>query len=174
MEFGWIGVIVAVIAATYCLTKYFIEDKQKMQDSERKEWGNSPSASTPTQNELQGFYLDIYNHCIYHIVTYENQHNIDLLAPYRIKAESFLLKYNNRPDAGSADKIALTLLWNLTTDDLKCGAYHFHIGSLTPEGESVLQFSLHCLEAAEGNGYVSNEDAAEARSALFQSIREAG
>ena len=131
-------------------------------------------ASPSTQKALQGFYLDIYNQCAAHIDRYESDNNVSVASVYLPKIESFLLRYNNRPDEGNADQVALTILWNFTSDALKCGTYHFHVGSLTKEGETLLQFSLHCLETAENAGYISSEDAAEARSALFQSIREAG
>lgn len=124
--------------------------------------------------KLEGFYFSIYNRCAQYINEYERAHGRCGAQEYLSKIETFLLNYNNRPDEGNADQVALTILWNFTSDALKYGQYHFHIGSLTQEGEALLHFSLHCLETAENAGYISREDAAEARSALFQSIREAG
>lgn len=173
MEFGWIGVIVAVIAATYCLTKYFIEDKKKYE----KEWGgtSSPKKDTVANTEyLQGFYLVIYNQCAKYIKEHESEYNIGVLEPYLPKIQKFLLKYNNRPDNGNVDQVALTILWNFTSDALKCGTYHFHIGSLTPEGREVLRFAEHCLDTALQKEYITQQDADEAMHALMQSIRDAG
>lgn len=36
MEFGWIGVIVAIIAAVYCLTNHFNEEKLREKDEEKR------------------------------------------------------------------------------------------------------------------------------------------
>ena len=170
MGIGLIGVIITVILITYSLTKHFQENKRKFEE----EWGEKTHQSSTDKKQLQGFYLAIYNRCIYIMIQYEKEHNTDIITPFRSKIEDFLLKYDNRPDEGNAEQVALTILWNFTSDALKCGQYHFHIGSLTTEGEALLQFSLHCLESAENAGYISSNDAKEARNALFQSIREAG
>ena len=131
-------------------------------------------ASTATQKVLQGFYLDIYNKCAAHIDSYESKHNIGVLSPYLQKIEAFLLKYNNRPDEGNADQVALTILWNFTSDALKCGTYHFHIGSLTPEGNAVRAFAEYCLDLSVQRGYCSKNDADKALHALVVSIQNAG
>ena len=173
MELGWIGVIVAIIAATYSLTKYFIEDKRKFK--KEKEWEEFPSGTpSPIAKQLQGFYLDIYNKCAAHIDCYENKHNIGVVCLYLPKIEAFLLKYNNRPDEGNADQVALTILWNFTSDALKCGTYHFHIGALTPEGNIVRAFAEYCLDLSVQRRYCSKDDADEALHALVVSIQSAG
>ncbi|MBR2312176.1 MAG: hypothetical protein IKA46_02690 [Clostridia bacterium] len=173
MVIGWISVIIAVILTTYALTKYFIEDKQKYE----KEWGGTTSSGNnpiKSTEHLQGFYLAIYNRCAKYIHTYESDHNIGTLASYLPKIQKFLLKYNNKPDDGNVDQVALTILWNFTSDALKCGTYHFHIGSLTPEGREVLRFAEHCLDTALQKEYITQQDADEAMHALMQSIRDAG
>ena len=124
--------------------------------------------------KLEGLYFSIYNRCAQYIDEYERAHGRCGIQEYLSKIETFLLKYNNRPDEGNADQVALTILWNFTSDALKCGQYHFHIGSLTPEGREVLAFAEHCLETALQKGYVTKQDADEAKHALMQSIRDAG
>jgi hypothetical protein len=123
---------------------------------------------------LDGFYLDIYNQCAEHINNYENEHSVGVASPYLPKIEAFLLKYGNRPDEGNTDSVALTILWNFTSDALKCGHYHFHIGSLTPEGKEVLAFAEYCLDTALQKRYITKQDADEAKHALMQGIKEAG
>ena len=124
--------------------------------------------------KLRGLYLDIYIYCSRFVHDYEEKHNIGILAPYLPKIKNFLLKYNNKPDEGNAEQVALTILWNFTSDALKCGNYHFHIGSLTPEGQEILSFAEHCLDIALQKNFISPQDADEAMHALLQSIQEAG
>ena len=123
---------------------------------------------------LSGFYLSIHDHCTRYIRDFENLHGVCGLSQYLDKIQTFLAKYENRPDEGNADRVALTILWNFTSDALKCGNYHFHIGSLTPEGQAVLSFALHCLDTALKKEYIGEQDAEEAKHALIQSIKEAG
>lgn len=137
---------------------------------ERELNGYTETCSPP----LDGFYLDIYNRCACYIHDYENLHCACGLSEYLDKIKTFLERYGNRPDEGNADSVALTILWNFTSDALKCGKYHFHIGSLTPEGQAILAFALHCLDTALKKAYISEQDAEEARHALMQSIKEAG
>ena len=131
-------------------------------------------ASSSTQNALNGLYLDIYNHCAQYIHDYENKHGACGLTTYLPKIQLFLERYGNEPDEGNADQIALTVLWNFTSDALKCGTYHFHIGSLTPQGLAIKQFAEFCVDHSLKKEYISSQDAQEALKSLYDSIRDAG
>jgi hypothetical protein len=158
----WYIIIPAIMIG---LAIYFVHQTDRDQ-------GNYATRST--EKVLNGFYLDIYNHCAKHIDEYERERSACGLSSYLPKIQDFLARYNNRPDYGNPDQVALTILWNFTSDDLKRGHYHFHIGSLTPEGLAVQSFAEHCVSLSLKNGYISKQDADEALTSLYESIKTAG
>ena len=158
----WYIVVPAIIIG---LAIYFVRQMDRDQ-------GNYATPST--SKALRGLYLDIYNHCAKYIDEYERKYGACGLSVYLSQIQDFLAKYNNKPDEGNADQIALTILWNFTSDALKYGKYHFHIGSLTPEGMAVSRFAEHCVKLSLQNGYITKQDADETLHSLYKSIQEAG